>query len=180
MIFKELLEALVGRLQWDAYFSDPATGVAAIGENRMELVTELDNALAKCGIGALVAIRDVRAGERASKTGYDVVVTIVLEISEVPLINRGLGGAQKWALDVGTKAMSLWGDGWCPGEMWSPMEFKSLGLTGFDDEHGRLVWTLEMETRTFLETAVFVLADEEDEVLSGAESEALLTSPTEP
>jgi hypothetical protein len=178
MIFADLLNALVAPLNNDAYFADPASLVKWIAENRMDLLSELDSSLAKTGIGGVVAVSSVQDGER----GSEIIVTILGQIHEIPLINRAPSGSKKTAFDVGVKALSIWGDrSWSPNrDVWSPLEFKGLELTDVDEEYGRVTWSLRMETRTMLEIVPTLLGDGGTKLFTDELGRPLLVSPINP
>ncbi|HTG44936.1 MAG TPA: hypothetical protein VK633_10430 [Verrucomicrobiae bacterium] len=176
MIFDDLQSALVARLNWDAYFSEPTIGVTALAENRMDLLSELDIALAKGGLAVVVAITRVILDEHGA-----ALVTITLQVHEIPLINRAASGTQKTALGVLVKAKSLWDKPWSPDpDVWSHLEFVRFELTGVDEEYARVTWTIEFQVRTYLETVVEVLATASGRPLATASGAQLLVSPTAP
>jgi hypothetical protein len=179
MIFDDFHTALVAPLNNDAYFSHPARPVKVIPENRMDLQSELNTALMKTGAGGVVAVASILDGLH----GTEVVVTPVLQIYEVPLVNRGKKGSQKTALNIGVKAMSIWGNrSWSPDRnVWGPMEFKGLDLTEVDPEHGLVIWTLRYEVRTYLETILPLLGNEsQNQIFVDEAGRPLLVSPTDP
>lgn len=178
MVFDDLQQKLVDRLNWDAFFSAPIKGVRALAENRMNLQTELDTALSKLGLAVVVAITRVSAAEIGALAG-GVAVTVTLQVHEVPLINRASSGTQKTASQVLVKALSLWGRPWTPDrDVWSQMEFAGFSLANVDEEYGLITWTIEFQIFTMLETVVHVLATEGDRPLVTENEEMLLVSPT--
>lgn len=175
MIFSDLQNAVVARLNWDAYFADPDKGATVLAENRMDLIHELDASLARLGVCAVVVTPRVTPGENDTTS-----VRVVLLIHEIPIINRDTSGSQKAAQDLGAKAMALLTD-WTPNEdMWSPLEFQGLELTDVDETYGRITWSAEFITYTMLELLITLLDDESDNVLINESGETLLVSPTDP
>jgi hypothetical protein len=178
MVFDDLLTKLVERLNWDAFFSDPDKGVRVIAENRMDLLNEVDVALAKLGMAVVVAITRVTPDETGAYGGA-IVVTVTLQAHEIPLINRAESGTQKTAQQILVKSKSLWDRPWTPDrDVWSPLEFQSYQLTDADAQNARVIWTIDYVTRTCLETVVEVLATESGRPLVTQASENLLVSPT--
>lgn len=178
MIFTDLQNALVARLMGDAYFGAPETGVLAIAENRMDLLAELDQQLARCGLGVVVAIGQIASGEHGNDSVTEAIVTITSQVHEIPAINRAEGGTQKTALDVLVKHLSLWGAPWRPSDGWSPLQFTNFSLLEVDQDFGRITWQIEFQTRTFLETVVEALATESGLPLGTEAGELLINSPT--
>jgi hypothetical protein len=178
MVFDDLLTKLVERLNGDAFFSDPDKGVRAIAENRMDLLNELDVALAKLGLAVVIAITRVSPDEQGAYGGA-IVVGITVQAHEIPPINRAESGTQKTVTQILVKCKSLWDRPWTPDrDVWSPIEFLSFALTDADEQNARVIWTMEFQTRTCLETVVEVLATASDQPLGTENSEPLLVSPT--
>lgn len=178
MLFDDLQTALVAQLNSDAYFTDPAKQVNCLAENRMDLLSELDTSLAKCGVGVVVACSSIQDGER----GKEIVVSIVAQVHEIPLLNRAPSGSGKTAFNLCVKAMTIWGNrSWSPDpDVWSAMEFKGLELTDVDEEFGRVVWSVRYEIRTQLEIVFSLLADEQNRIFVDEIGRPLLVSPVNP
>jgi hypothetical protein len=138
-LFDQLQSDLVEPLNNDAYFADPAKLAKILPENRMDLLSELDASLAKTGVGGVVAVSTIQDGQ----VGREIIVTVVLQVHEIPLLNRAPSGSGKTAFNLCVKAMTIWGNrSWSPDQdVWSAMEFKGLELTDVDEEFGRVTWT---------------------------------------
>ena len=174
MIFSTLQNAIVTRLLWDAYFTLPTAKVTALAENALDLLSEYEKAIGKFGIAAIVATPSVTPGERIDLA----TVTIVIGICEHVSVNRGRGGANKPASDVGAKAMALLRN-WSPNaDLWAPLQFVSFGRVGEDEKTGADYWELTMLTQTMLELFVTVLGTEDDVAIGDENEAALIVSPT--
>lgn len=179
MVFDDLLSALVARLNTDAFFTDPSKGVQAIAANRMDLLTEADVALAKIGMVCVVEITRVIPDQQGAYHGA-VIVTVTVQVHEVPFVNRAESGSQKTAQQVLCKCKSLWDRPWCPvsRDVWDALRLARFELADTDEATGRVTWQMDFETRTMLETVVQVLATEGNRPLVTENNEALVNSPT--
>lgn len=180
MIFDDLLNTLVARLNNDAFFSDPAKGLQVIAANRMDLLTEVDIALNKLGIVAVLEVTRVVPDQIGAYHG-SVVVTLTLQVHEIPLLNRAESGSQKTAQQCLVKSRSLWDRPWTPDrDVWSPLQLQSFQMTSVDEATAMVVWSMEYTTMTMLETVVEVLATESGVPLVTQSQENLFVSPTAP
>lgn len=178
MIFDDLLTKLVDRLNSDAFFSDPARGVKAIAENRMDLLSELDVALQRLGVAAVLAITDVNPSEVGADHG-GTIVTVTIIAQEIPLLNRAETGSGKTPQQILVKAISLFARPWSPDvDAWSPAEFAGFAFIGADADTASTQWSIKFNFRTYLETVVHVLATESGVPLVTSAQQNLLISPT--
>lgn len=175
MIFNDLLNALVARLQWDAYFSESAFPITVIGDDAIDWTGAMETALAAQGVACLISLRRVAIGDRGL-----AIIGVQADFTELPLVNKALAN-RKSALYAAVKAMSVWGHRWTPDEdVWNEMEFLSLELTRIEKETGQLVWTLQFRITTYLETVFSILSSGGEVALVNEAGAPLITSPTEP
>ena len=176
MLFSEFQHACADRLMWDAWFGNPDDGLQVLSEDRMDLLHEYERRIGEKGIcGVVTLVRATTVERGLTRFG------VRLEVHEIPFINRGEGGTGKSAQDAACKAISLWKE-WTPDEgAFSRLEFVDWGLATVDEANGRLIWALEMQTFTYLETVVQVLGDPASgTILASENNESLAVSPTAP
>jgi len=153
-VLDDLLAALVARLEQDTVFSDPESGVRAVPENSMDLLAEVDNSLAKLGLALVVAITGVVPAEQGAYQG-SVMITVSAQAHEIVPINRAREESESklTGLQLLMLAKALWDRPWSPDpDVFSTVYFARLDMTEVDQEHARVIWTLEMQVFTILQT----------------------------
>lgn len=181
MVLDDCLAALVARLSGDAFFSDPAKGVAVLAENRMDLSSELDTQLARLGMVLVVAITNVAPDQIGADHGCVIVETTAVAM-EVPFINRADSGTQKTAQQILVKLLSLWGRPWSPDrDAWSPSEFAGYVMSEANADNASITWQIKFNWRTCLETVVpcFEVGDGK-RVFVNQDGENVYEHPTDP
>jgi hypothetical protein len=173
MIFTDLQQAIVDRLLWDAWFTDPDAKVSVIREDPLNLLAEYQKSIGKLGAVVIVAQPAIVETER-----IDLVnISIVLHSAENVTLNRSKSGSQKTGAENLIKAMALLRQ-WTPNEdMWAPFYLKGMTPIG-EDEDGCYHHQLELYTYTMLELLVTLLGTERGTAIGDQDGKAFVVSPT--
>jgi len=178
MLIAELQNAVVAKLQYDAWFSmaDPACPVVA--DNRGDLKAQVDAALGKSGVILVVEEPSLRSGELPT----ELVARFKLTIVEHPPTNRAKAQFRT-AAETGMKAMALLmfegqGQRWQAAEHWTPFTFERLE-PGDESEEGHISWELEFTTETIGDVEETLLADHAGRLIATDAGENLEVSPDE-
>ncbi len=110
----DLQSAIATRLEAHAVFVGPPA-INVITEDQGDLGNLIEINLAKLGLAVVVGTPQITGGNLP-----EVDVTVVVMVTEQPIINRKKGLIAS-AADVGISAMEqLWG--WQPSAIWSPID----------------------------------------------------------
>ena len=174
MIFSDLQNAVVERLLWDAWFTEPGKTVGVFAEHKLDLAAQWQQTIGKIGAAVLVRTVGCAPTERVDLADVDVWI----EMTEFVSINRGKSGSQKPGCDVGAKAMALL-RGWTPdNNMWAPFLLWGQGLQYVgEDDQGLDRWVLQFRTQTMLELLAQVIGTDTAAIVDD-QGRAFVVSPT--
>lgn len=176
MIFSNLQTAIVDRLLWDAWFTDPGKDVSVLAQITLDIKNEWKRALLKA-TGAVVLVNTI--GCKPTQ-GLDLVdIPVILQISENVTLNRGKTGSQKPGADIAAKCVALL-RGWTPNkDVFAPFLLWGEGLSYLGEEEADSIdhWLIELRTQTMLTTEVTGIGS--DAAISDELGRALIMSPTD-
>lgn len=120
-LLRDLQTEIGNRLRADAVFAE-APSVEVYEEDRHDIDAEVLRATGKVGAAVAVTTPALRPAEDLPEL---VEATVIVEITENVLVNRGPAGSKKSWLTIGEAIYALLVD-WSPPGGWSAMRFASL------------------------------------------------------
>lgn len=121
-IFRNLQSDIATRLRESVELGTAELQVPVYEEDRHDIDAEVLKALSKVGVGVAVTTPGIRTGDLGEG---DVEATVIIEITENVLVNRGPSGTQRTWLTIGESCFAQL-NRWAPPGGWSPMEFVSF------------------------------------------------------
>ena len=139
--FSSFHEAVADRLRADEWLSAlPAPRI--VTERAGDIGSAIEKELGSCGLCIAVATPEfVRGGEG---TPDEILVEVLVDVSERPLANRGASGTKKVPIDVASVVIAcLWDARICPG--FTPLLFQRSNLVAATPE--RVTYEIRFQTR---------------------------------
>lgn len=178
-IFRQFQNAIIARLNWDAYFSQ-SEAIELKAEKRPTTRKDVQSALADRGIIGIVSLPKF---ERAGDGEFEYVCD--LEFWENPKLTES-DTAERDGLNCVAKAMALLFHYVIPitnidGERSDPFRKLEMDEGGFVEERdGIPVYRVRISTRIYIDVLVYILGNEDEFALVNENGEALIQTPTAP
>lgn len=176
MIYRDLHNWVVDRLNGDAYFTNGTKPVTVLAQDHPDTPHLVQSNLNNLGLAVVVSPPElVRTGGIQDK---EFMATLAIVFIESPNLNRSARGTGKNSWNLAVKASSLCEEQQPTGGFWAPLMFTSLKQTECDNEI--VIWVVELQTRLLIDISVLVLADEFGNALVDDQGNLIEVSPTDP
>lgn len=145
-LFSDLQQAVADRLEAHLGDAGGPRGLVPLLEIKGDLVTQIQQRLAKVGVGIAVLTPEIRRMEGGGDNQVELRVSV--GIAEKPIVNLSSHGSGVPAIDIVSAVLGSL-HGWQPeSEQWSALVFEGLELVNVGEY---VEYAMEYSTSTYLQ-----------------------------